>query len=459
MAKSDRKKKREIVDDSETESEADTRSRRRRVAESDFASDPAEDLSSISLDDDEESGDGGRAKREVNMRLDAAKYSAASDGDSDEESGDDAPNAVYRVGVGQIKDEQVDRDLFGDDEDDEDEGDENIDDINNDYNDNEEDEEEDLMWKSEGEDARAYDDESTEEESRPASSNMHSFTDELLMNSESNGDEHLLENTEDAADKPLRLSGQESFDTRLLMRNILSNLSTREKAGIRRGVRVVGPPIQEPNARVDEFKRKFRWPVRMINLPAKDFSQDPMEIFNDYELPVKTPDTAAKNAPPGQKHRVHASQIPRAASAFAQLPSPVVEAAAASVRLSRKRKRSHPHPEDAREGDGISAKKLTNLARIGTRFADRFLDSMIRDNAAVLQGEDKDYLQRSWTLVRIRDRLKKLYSLPWTTEDNELLARVDRSIDRSPAKAATMPANQPQSLDGQPSEEGRILML
>uniref|UniRef100_K3WK79 Uncharacterized protein n=1 Tax=Globisporangium ultimum (strain ATCC 200006 / CBS 805.95 / DAOM BR144) TaxID=431595 RepID=K3WK79_GLOUD len=199
----------------------------------------------------------------------------------------------------------------------------------------------------------------------------------------------------------------------------------------------------------------------MINLPARDFSQDPMEIFNDYELPVKASDSSPRNTPSEQEHRIHGSQSARTASAFAQLLSPVVEAAAASAQqLLKKRKRLHSDPEGSREGDNVSAKKLMNLARIGTRFADRFLDSMIRDNAAVLQGEDKDYLQRSWnplpvtrkpvanwrfafenalkhhtgngasqdavcpplrqtTLVRIRDRLKKLYSLPWTTEDNE----------------------------------------
>jgi hypothetical protein len=127
------------------------------------------------------------------------------------------------------------------------------------------------------------------------------------------------------------------------------------------------------------------------------FSQDPMEIFNDYELPVKASDSSPRNTPSEQEHRIHGSQSARTASAFAQLLSPVVEAAAASAQqLLKKRKRLHSDPEGSREGDNVSAKKLMNLARIGTRFADRFLDSMIRDNAAVLQGEDKDYLQRSW---------------------------------------------------------------
>lgn len=124
------------------------------------------------------------------------------------------------------------------------------------------------------------------------------------------------------------------------------------------------------------------------------FSQDPVEIYNDYELKLKKPSNASCDPEQErqQSHR-HPAQS-RVASAFAQLPRPVVEAAAASAQhRSRKRKRLSTEPKST--GD-VSAAALTNLARVGGRFADRFLDSLVSDNAAALQGANEGYSQRSW---------------------------------------------------------------
>lgn len=137
------------------------------------------------------------------------------------------------------------------------------------------------------------------------------------------------------------------------------------------------------------------------------FSQDAIEIYNDYELNLKNKAAEIEPQPDQEPHRI--PRQPRAKSAFAHVPSPIVEAtakaAAAHQQLtSRKRQRSQREEPNS---ETVSATALTNVARMGERFADRFLESLISDNAAALQGTNDDYSQRDWY-----GSLRKFESLP-----------------------------------------------
>ncbi|EGZ23619.1 hypothetical protein PHYSODRAFT_480370 [Phytophthora sojae] len=146
-----------------------------------------------------------------------------------------------------------------------------------------------------------------------------------------------------------------------------------EETAIRRGVRLSGPPLEHATTHSDEYARKFRWPQHVRNLRKTNFSQDPLEILEDYE------------------------------SAFAQVPRPIVALAAEALRRSsRKRRRSgsgggENQTEPSEEGP--SAATLLNIARVGGQFGDHFVESLLTANARALQGIDDgfDYDKRCWS--------------------------------------------------------------
>lgn len=52
----------------------------------------------------------------------------------------------------------------------------------------------------------------------------------------------------------------------------------------------------------------------------------------------------------------------------------------------------------------MSAAALTAAARVSEQFTDQLLESLIRDNAAALQGRNPGYAQRSWTPLPVSRR-------------------------------------------------------
>ncbi|GMF09255.1 unnamed protein product [Phytophthora lilii] len=109
-----------------------------------------------------------------------------------------------------------------------------------------------------------------------------------------------------------------------------------------------------------------------------NFCQDASEILADYEVSLE---------PQGQAMKKE--------SAFAQVPRPIVALAAKALRRSsRKRKRA----TDREYLDKPSAIGLINIARIGGRFGDHFVESLLSANGKALQGIDSgfDYDKRCW---------------------------------------------------------------
>lgn len=122
------------------------------------------------------------------------------------------------------------------------------------------------------------------------------------------------------------------------------------------------------------------------------FSQDPLEILEDYEVV-----SGAQ-----QSRSDQGEQDTPQESAFAQVPRPIVALAAEALRRSsRKRRRSgsgggENQTEPSEEGP--SAATLLNIARVGGQFGDHFVESLLTANARALQGIDDgfDYDKRCW---------------------------------------------------------------
>ncbi|TYZ60676.1 hypothetical protein PybrP1_000326 [[Pythium] brassicae (nom. inval.)] len=444
------------VDDEETESEPEKPRAKREPAPA--PSDDSDDSDESDESDDSETEDETPTSRQAQLRRElstadlerAARYEA-------EES------AIV------VKEERGARGLFGDDDDDDD---------YDDYDDYDGLGERAARGVKEALDS-ATDDDAEDEEAEEVSKAMdakllaESFTESLLAS----GDERLAQQgeNEEADEAAVRaheaklqpVSEAERYETKTALWSLVAHVSRREQSALRHGQRLDGPPIEDPIAHSDEFKRKFRWPVRMMNLPEQDFAQDPIEIYNDYELELARTEQQDQQAAPGS-YQAHA----RRASAFAPVPRPIVEAAAAAAAESQRASRKRKRPCGT-----VSATALTVAARVGEQFTDRLLASLISDNASALQGSNPGYSQRSWTplpvsrrpvanwrfvlenalkqsvgdaaggrlsaslrpetLHRIRERLKTLNSLPWKSDDSDLFtspSHPDASTDSHAAE-------------------------
>ncbi|ETK89253.1 hypothetical protein L915_06587 [Phytophthora nicotianae] len=239
---------------------------------------------------------------------------------------------------------------------------------------------------------------------------------------------------------------------KFVLRNILSRVPLIEETAIRRGVKLSGPPLEFATTHLDEYARKFRWPQHIRNLRTTNFSQDPSEILEDYEVL-----TEIRQSNPNSSEHDAPEESP-----FAQVPRPMVALAAEALhRSSRKRKRTAR--SENRDEDTPSAATLLSIARTGGHFGDHFVESLLTANGKALQGIiDYDYDKRCWsslptkkkpianwrfvlehvqrtmgksesadaiyppmkqeTLERITKRLKKLYGYATQHEENDVFA-------------------------------------
>ncbi|KAF4137997.1 hypothetical protein GN958_ATG12950 [Phytophthora infestans] len=232
--------------------------------------------------------------------------------------------------------------------------------------------------------------------------------------------------TEDANDE--EVCGSDVAQAKFVLRNITSRIPLVEETAIRRGVKLSGPPLEFATSHLDEYARKFRWPQHFRNLRNTDFSQDPSEILEDYEVftDIRQPD------PDPSEHNVPKE------SPFAQVPRPIIALAAEALqRSSRKRKRT-AHSEN-RENIS-SASRLFNTARVGGQFGDHFVESLLTANGKALQGiADHDYDERCWSSLPI----KKKPVANWRF----VLEHVRRTMGRSESDGAVFPPMRQETLE------------
>lgn len=151
------------------------------------------------------------------------------------------------------------------------------------------------------------------------------------------------------------------------------------------------------------------------------FVQDPSEIYDDYEVQI-APSKAAD------------ARLLQHQRTFAQVPRPVVEAAAAAMaaaqqQSTRKRKRPESEPTAVQ---ATSRATLNAVARASEVFTDSFLESLIFDNAAALQGAEHSYSQRSWcgqhvllwSFAMATRRSRSHYMLCWSSRTRLPVSRM-----------------------------------
>uniref|UniRef100_M4BZK3 Uncharacterized protein n=1 Tax=Hyaloperonospora arabidopsidis (strain Emoy2) TaxID=559515 RepID=M4BZK3_HYAAE len=229
-------------------------------------------------------------------------------------------------------------------------------------------------------------------------------TDKFVDESDTDSDTEWRDNewehrvsTEDEEEKMISLG--DVNQAKFVLRNITSRIPLVEETAIRRSVKLSGPPLEFATTHSDEHARKFRWPQHTRNLRNTNFVQDPIEILEDFELltgarqPSTHPTTSHQLRPNGEAVPLE--------SAFARIPRPMVALAAEALcRSSQKRKRIN----SANEG-GASllppASTLLGFARIGGRFSDHFVGSLIRSNGKALHGTDDELVcsldKRCWS--------------------------------------------------------------
>ncbi|KAG6958362.1 hypothetical protein JG688_00010545 [Phytophthora aleatoria] len=302
--------------------------------------------------------------------------------------------------------------------------------------------------------------------------------DEIVEDSDEEwrGDEWKDEDmpTEDENDEEVR--GGDVAQAKFVLRNITSRIPLIEETAIRRGVKLSGPPLEFATTHLDEYARKFRWPQHIRNLRNTNFSQDPSEILEDYEVL-----TEIRQSDPDPNEHDEPNESP-----FAQVPRPMVALAAEALRRSS-RKRKRTAGSEIRDEDTPSATTLVNIARAGGQFGDHFVESLLTANGKALQGIlDYDYDKRCWaslptkkkpianwrfvlehvrrtmgnsesddavyppmkqeTLERITKRLKKLYGYATQHEEYDVFA------DSKPTRNSNAGETTPEEQTGEHSE-------
>ncbi|KAI9922085.1 hypothetical protein PsorP6_002591 [Peronosclerospora sorghi] len=196
------------------------------------------------------------------------------------------------------------------------------------------------------------------------------------------------------------VSNADISQAKFVLRNIKSRIPLIEETAIRRGVKLSGPPLEFATMHMDEYARyvtivsagfngfmdyllcdfrKFRWPQQIRNLKNTDFSQDPIEIFEDFELlrECDQPDQAEQSV--------------SMESPFAQVPRPIVALAAGALRRSsQKRKRTCSENKEL-SSMFPSAHTLLGFARVGGQFSDHVVESLLTANGKALQGIEDDF--------------------------------------------------------------------
>ena len=154
--------------------------------------------------------------------------------------------------------------------------------------------------------------------------------------------------------------------------------------------------------------------------------QDPIEILEDFELltgarqPSTHPTTSHQLRPNGEAVPLE--------SAFARIPRPMVALAAEALcRSSQKRKRINSANE---EGASLlpPASTLLGFARIGGRFSDHFVGSLIRSNGKALHGTDDELV------CSLDKRCWYMYSLKVRTFSDLLMLQLGASRSSLPTK-------------------------
>ncbi|DBA02407.1 TPA: hypothetical protein N0F65_007226, partial [Lagenidium giganteum] len=182
---------------------------------------------------------------------------------------------------------------------------------------------------------------------------------------------------------------------------------------------------------------KFRWPLHVRNVRRRTFYQPSSEIAEDHDVTLEAMSASRR----------------KIAACLAAVPQPIVETTMASVAAVSSKKAAVAPTEHSPAT--ISAPTLEVLTRLSQRFADRLTDALLTENASALQGKEHTFSQQCWTplpmsrkpcanwqlvlelvrqrhnfdelcpplrqstLVRIRDRLQKLFSLPWDNDDDD----------------------------------------
>lgn len=139
-----------------------------------------------------------------------------------------------------VKEEQGVRSLFGDDDDDDDDDDDSDDDDAGDGRAN-------INLITQEESAEEEDDASAMD------SKDLSFADELMQSQAGSVDGSVV--VESGEQKPLELGVHEQFEMKAAVVHIISKVSLSERRALKRGHKLEGPPVEDPIAHVDEFKR------------------------------------------------------------------------------------------------------------------------------------------------------------------------------------------------------------
>ncbi|CAI5745538.1 unnamed protein product [Peronospora destructor] len=211
-------------------------------------------------------------------------------------------------------------------------------------------------------------------------------------------DESRRQNEVNEDDNEGVISQGDISQARFVLRNITSRIPLIEETAIRRGVKLSGPPLEFATTHLDEYARKFRWPQHVRNLRNTNFSQDPTEILEDFEL-LTTAKQSDSELPVSSFLLKQAERDVSQDSAFAQVPRPMVALAAGALRRTlRKRKRT---TREVAPSGLPSAPTLLNLARVGGQFVDHFVESLLSANGKALQGIDSrlcnDIDKRCWS--------------------------------------------------------------
>lgn len=297
-------------DDDVTESDSDRAGRGR--LDSDSASDAAEDLNPTSSDDDhdamgDDDGVGGEQFKDDKVSGDDNDYAndygdvGGDSGDNGGESNEEDDNESIDLNDNHdmaFNGDDDDSDDERDDDDDEDEDEDETEDGNDEVEEKlsvrqvtiedllreaeyHEEEEEIVMKEDQGlrslfgdDDDKFDDDEAaagndraninviTREESAEVDdtsavdSKDFSFTNELLASQAGSVDGSVAgHSVVDVEQTPLVLHESERYETKAAMFHIMSKVSLSERRALNRGIKLEGPPVEEPIAHVDEFKR------------------------------------------------------------------------------------------------------------------------------------------------------------------------------------------------------------